>query len=310
MKFNKIFKFSLGILTVGVAQGDTFGSGANTFTMDFVTVGDPGNAGDGGKGSVDYNFRIGMYEVSEDMVTKANTVGNLGITQTNRGGDKPSTNVSWNEAARFVNWLNTSNGYSPAYKFALEPGDVGYSANANIELWTVADSGFNPINPFRNVDSFYFLPSEDEWYKAAYYSASTYFDYPTGSDSIPDGIDFDGDANFDAVFNDGFAQPTPNDIYNAGIASPWGTFGQGGNVLERVEDAFDGGNDSPSDLRAYYGGYWTQSQIALMPSGIGGNTPDDSDSNVGFRVASIPEPASSLLICFSLAGLMLVRRVP
>ena len=70
------------------------------------------------------------------MVDKANTLGGLGIAKDTRGADKPATSVSWNEAARFINSLNTSAGSTPAYKFALQPGDIGYSAKYNnIQLW-------------------------------------------------------------------------------------------------------------------------------------------------------------------------------
>jgi hypothetical protein len=65
--------------------------------------------------------------------------------------------LSWNEAARFINWLNTSSGSAPAYKFAVQPGEAGYSANANIELWTVGDPGHNPNNLYRNGLARYFL---------------------------------------------------------------------------------------------------------------------------------------------------------
>jgi len=106
---------ALGIMATTDLHADTFGSGANTFTIDFVTVGDPGNPNDSGTtgsyftpyGGVAYEFRMGTYEVSEDMINKANTLGSLGITKDTRGTDKPATSVSWNEAARFVNWLNT-----------------------------------------------------------------------------------------------------------------------------------------------------------------------------------------------------------
>ena len=53
------------------------------------------------------------------MIDKANTLGGLGITKDTRGANQPATSVSWNEAARFVNWLDTSQGFTPAYKFAL-----------------------------------------------------------------------------------------------------------------------------------------------------------------------------------------------
>ena len=109
------------------ALADTFGSGANTFDIEFVAIGDPGNAADttgnpNPAGSVPYAFRMGKFEISEQMIDKANDEGSLGITKDTRGPDKPATRVSWNEAARFVNWLNMSSGSSPAYKFAVQPG--------------------------------------------------------------------------------------------------------------------------------------------------------------------------------------------
>jgi hypothetical protein len=106
-----------GVVTVflGVpsyARTVTFGSGVNQFAMDFVTIGNPGNAADttgspNPAGSVGYTYDIGKFEVSEDMITKYNanfgTANNLVITKDNRGTNKPATSISWNEAARFVN---------------------------------------------------------------------------------------------------------------------------------------------------------------------------------------------------------------
>src|SRR5262249_35394012 len=116
--------FLLGVAST--TRADTFGSGSNTFNIDFVTIGNPGNAADTTgdpkpAGKVDYVYRIGTYEISEQMIDKANALGSLGITKDVRGADKPATSVSWNEAARFVNWLNTSTGSAAAYKFALQP---------------------------------------------------------------------------------------------------------------------------------------------------------------------------------------------
>src|SRR5436190_13212222 len=85
------------------ARGDTFGSGTNSFSVDFVTIGSPGNPPDTvgtpfQAGSVGYTYQIGKYEISEQMIDKANALGGLGITKDTRGPNKPATNISWFEA--------------------------------------------------------------------------------------------------------------------------------------------------------------------------------------------------------------------
>ena len=87
----------------------------------------------------------------------------------------PATGVSWNEAARFVNWLNTSQGYQAAYNFTTS------GVNDNIALWSSAQAWqLGGENLFRHKDAHYWLPSMDEWYKAAYYDPEneTYGKYP------------------------------------------------------------------------------------------------------------------------------------
>ena len=86
----------------------SFGSGTNQFNMEFVTIGNPGNAPEttgtpNPVGAVSYTYGIGKFEVSEEMITKFNASQSLQITMTPRGVNKPATEVSWNEAARFVN---------------------------------------------------------------------------------------------------------------------------------------------------------------------------------------------------------------
>jgi hypothetical protein len=294
---------------VGSALADTFGSGGNTFDIEFVTIGNPGNAADDVSanpdfaGSVPYVYRMGKFEISEQMIDKANAEGGLGITQDTRGADKPATSTSWNEAARFVNWLNTSTGNMPAYKFAFQPGEVGYSANANIELWTIGDAGYNPNNLYRNSLARYVLPSVDEWYKAAYYDPTSgiYFNYPTGSDSAPTAV-ASGTAAGTAVFS----QPEetgPADITLAGGLSPYGTMGQGGNVFEWGETAFNLLNNSGSSVRVGRGGDWDNASPSLLSSNRNSANPTNEGNNLGFRVASIPEPNTILL--FALGSLML-----
>ena len=50
----------------------TFGSGANTFCIDFLNIGNAGNAADTtGFGAVPYAYHVGKYEISQDAITKA-----------------------------------------------------------------------------------------------------------------------------------------------------------------------------------------------------------------------------------------------
>ena len=125
---NKQIILPLLILSSQIASAqlvtENFGSGANAFSIDFVTIGNPGNSADNAtsygepinRGSVAYSYQIGKYEVSRDMITKANAAGGLGITtqdMTYYGGNgvnRPAVGINWNEAAKFVNWLNTSKG--------------------------------------------------------------------------------------------------------------------------------------------------------------------------------------------------------
>jgi hypothetical protein len=309
---NKILQFTLSLAALAVsAQAQsllqTFGNGANQFSMDFVTIGNPGNAADTSgspnpAGSVGYIYNIGKYEVSREMITKANAAASLGIIMMNmssygaNGVNRPATGISWNEAARFVNWLNTSQGYQAAYNFTTS------GANANITLWGAGE--YSGSNQYRHKDAYYFLPSMDEWYKAAYGSPSgTWYDYATGSDSAPSAV---ASGTSGAVYNGQFG---PADITNAGGLSPYGTMAQNGNVLEWNESAYDGSNNSPSENRELRGGSWGFDSSNLVASFRASTDPTlDADIGIGFRVASVPEPSSGLLVLLGLSAVLRRRR--
>ena len=82
---------SLSTISSGQPITETFGSGANAFTMDFVTIGNPGNVADTMGyphtiGSVAYTYNLGKYEVSRDQINKANAAGSLWITLIDMSG--------------------------------------------------------------------------------------------------------------------------------------------------------------------------------------------------------------------------------
>jgi formylglycine-generating enzyme required for sulfatase activity len=293
---------------------ETFGSGANQFTMDFVTIGNPNNAADttgspNSAGSVAYTYNLAKYEVSRDMITKANAAGSLAITlrnMTSYGGNgllRPATGITWYEAAKFVNWLNTSTGNTAAYKF---------DGSGTFQLWSAGDAGYDANNLFRNSLAKYWLPSRNEWYKGAYGSPSgTWYDYATGSNSVPTAV-AGGTAANTAVY--GHSTSTgPADITNAGGLSPYGTMGQGGNAWEWMETAYDGSNNIADEIRELRGNAWNSDSYYLDTSNSYDSNNPAYESRVtdSFRVAgvaSVPEPSALSLIVVGLSGLALVRR--
>jgi formylglycine-generating enzyme required for sulfatase activity len=275
--------------------------------MEFATIGNPNNAADitgtpNPVGSVGYIYNLGKYEVSRDMVTKASTAGGLGITMYDmssyggNGVNRPATGISWYEAAKFVNWLNTSNGYQAAYLF---------DGNGNFQLWSsVRASG---SNLFRHKDAYYFLPSNDEWYKGAYGNHNgSWSNFPNGSDSAPMAVASGMDINT-AVYNQGFMKG-PSDIADSGGLSSYGTIAQGGNIREWTESAVDGANTTADENREIRGGSWQSTDAVLSSSTRESFFPGYADNNFGFRVASVPEPSSLSLLALGGVVVALGRR--
>lgn len=237
---------------------ETFGGGPNQFNIEFVTIGNPGNKADASSGSygpngrnvggVSYAYKIGKYEISREAIEKANSSAGLQLSldmRTNWGNhraNQAATGLDWYCALRFVNYLNQSQGYLPAYKFSSSPGENGYYPAKGITSWNPSDAGYDPSNPLRNKGAKYFLPSADEWHKAAYYdpnkSGGGYWKYPTASDTAPIPVE-GGTGQNTAVYGQ---EVGPADINNAGGLSPYGTMAQGGNVWEYQETIEDFSN--------------------------------------------------------------------
>ncbi len=282
------------------AQADTFGSGANIFDINFVNIGNAGNAADTtGYGAVPYEYRIGTYEISQDAIDKATASGLSNVTAGAWTGNQPAAWISWYEAAAFVNWMNITSGYQAAYNLSFNNFDNTW----NMTLWSSADAWtLGGTNLYRHKDALYFLPSENEWYKAAYYnpSGSDFFLYPTASDTAPTPVASGTNAGT-AVYN--FVTNAPAGVDVAGGLSSYGTMGQGGNVWEWQETAFDGDNSSSSKARELGGGSWLDADFILRssyPDGV--EDPTRESYAFGFRVAAVPEPSTYALLIMTGAG--------
>ena len=82
---------TFALLYASTAHADTFGSGAKQFDIEFVSIGNADNPDDttgspNPAGKVEYAYRIGQFEISEDMIDKANNEGGLGITKPQQTG--------------------------------------------------------------------------------------------------------------------------------------------------------------------------------------------------------------------------------
>ena len=291
------------------AQADTWGGGTtNEFTIDFVNIGNAGNAADTTTyGAVPYEYRIGTYEIPQGAIDKATASGMANVAAGPWTGNRPAADVSWYEAAAFVNWMNTSTGRQAAY-------DLSWNGSAwSMTPWTPS-LAWSPggQNLFRHKDAYYFLPSENEWYKAAYYVPSAgYLNYPTDFDGIPIPMRSGTPSlsqRYTAVY-DQVDQNSPAEVSAAGALSMHGTMGQGGNVWEWVETAFDGTNNSPDEDRVFRGGNWTSDALSLHRSSRSSTTPAfESFGIIGFRVASVPEPSTYALLLMTAAGVLWMTR--
>lgn len=267
--------------------------------IDFATIGTPGNPGDTrtdcpdcaepyGCGAVDYVYRIGQYEVTNaqwyDFVSAAGApIGNPSTAYDDSpywaGDNIPTTGVSWYEAAQFCNYLTSGDKSQGAYLFSgnnSNPGDFeGIDRDSAVSTYGVV----------------YVLPTEDEWYKAAYYTGSGYSTYANGTDTAPI-EDLDSNYGWESGAH-------PWDVGD-GTMEQNGTFDMMGSVWEWNETLIAGSS------RGLRGGSYIGLVSYLSSSYRYSYHPYNVNLNIGFRVASVPEPCS--LVFLSLGGLTLMRR--
>jgi formylglycine-generating enzyme required for sulfatase activity len=315
------------LATSNFTLADTFGTGANQFAIDFVNIsGDASSAngtniGEGSPGDSWYRtftdpeneYRMGTYEITNAQWNKFKSAygtvagspasaydTNSSNTQTN----VPANNISWYEAAQFVNWLNTSTGHQAAYKFT---GTI-HTSNYNFVPWGTNDTGYNASNPFRNSNAFYFLPTEDEWIKAAYWNGTALQTYALkAGDTLHPGDSISGTGwnYYDSSYG-GYSG-----LWNVGSGSEElnGTFDIMGNAWEWIESPFYSGDYSSGSYRGFRGGSYASNYERYLGLSYRGTAitygPYTENMSLGFRVAAIPEPATLLLLAF---GAMILQR--
>jgi formylglycine-generating enzyme required for sulfatase activity len=204
--------------------------------------------------------------------------------------NKPISFVSWFDAARFCNWLHNGQG------------------NGSTETGAYNLLGASSGIILKEAAAKVWIPSENEWYKAAYYDptkgGSNYWRYPTQSDTLAGNtLGVAHSANYydgDYVGYPGMAL-TDGGAYGANLDNFYGTNDQGGNVWEWNDAVISGSS------RGLRGSSWTElGTNYLASSGRYFNAPSFQLYGVGFRVASVPEP--SCLVLTILAGGVLVTR--
>jgi formylglycine-generating enzyme required for sulfatase activity len=294
-----------------VALADTFGTGDNQFTVDFVDISGDTNPASG-YGIVNNDYRMGTYEITngqwDKFVNSYGTVTGSPSAAYDRsvyytGTDVPANMVSWYETAQFINYLNTSTDHTAAYKFTGTQGTSGYT----LGVWESGDAGYDSTNPYRNSNAFYFLPTDDEWVKAAYWNGTSLQTYATkAGESLSQG---DGTSGTGWNFYNGVGYATdpygPWDV-GSGAEELNGTFDMMGNVWEWMESPGSSGDYLSGSDRAYHGGGYFDSAGYLKSSYRGDIHPSYESWSMGFRVASVPEPCS--LVLLSVGGLMLRRK--
>ncbi len=220
-------------------------------------------------------------------------------------GEHPANFVSWYDAIRFTNWLNNGQGNSDTETGAYTLGALG--------------AGGIPITPplTHNAGSQIWLPTENEWYKAAFYDPRTsaqggppldshYWLYPTSSNTLPIAsvpMALPNHANYIPGGTLGGPDNNLTDVgAYAGTKSFYGTFDQGGNVFQFNEAVFTGGTYPVA--RGVRGGSWAQSEGNLLSSSRFSTDPSVEAHYSGFRVASVPEPSTFALAVLGVLTLL------
>lgn len=282
--------------------------------IEMVPISNVGNVTDAGNtsvpgvyGAVPYDFRIGKYEVTwtqyavflnavaatdpyglyNSFMQTDSSVAGIQRTGVNGAyvytvvgdGNRPVTYVSWFDAARFCNWLH--NGRAAGAQSA---------ATTEMGAYTLNGTTSGGLSIQRNPGAKFWIPSESEWYKAAYHDPRTaaeggpagndfYWLFPTRSEVIPTAEAPPGGVN-SVNINTSTGGPTAVGAYTSS-PSYYGTYDQGGNAWEWNDRVIYG------TVRGLRGGSWNSNEDTMRSNFLSDdNVPDRENQVIGFRVAA------------------------
>jgi formylglycine-generating enzyme required for sulfatase activity len=324
------------VLAAGVSGAVciTQAAGAQPVVIETVTIGNPGNPGEQSRlansdptfyGSVAYTYRMARYEVTAGQYTAflnavaATDTHNLYHTRMDydadpsregcnikRQGvsgsytysvapdwaDRPVNYVSWGDAVRFANWLH--NGQPTGAQDLTTTEDGSYFING------ISESNDTLLEDVvREPDATWVIPTDGEWYKAAYHKndgvTGNYWNFPTSADGGVSNQLVDPDPGNNATFSASGVFTIGAPYYRTEVgahensSSPSGTFDQGGNVMEFTETVPE------PDIRRMRGGSWQFAGSTLSVSEIDDVMhSSDQFNDLGFRVATLEEPSVSV----------------
>lgn len=319
---------SADVFNMGGVRNPTTGQWTGLASLEFVTVGDLGNAADplvqmgitSGSGAVGYTYKMGKYDVTAaqycqflnavaavsdpyglyawNMAPEQSGLGGFGIVRNGKPGNYvysvagnpnfPMICVTWGSAARFCNWLSNGQGGAGT----TETGS--YTLNG-------ATSTAALLAVTRNPGAKYAIPTEDEWYKAAYYKGggknTGYWLYPTRSNSLPSNVLSSAGTNNANIYLDGFTDPTNYLTAVGAFASspgPYGTFDMGGDVFQWneavVSDSYIIGTYRQVRGAAYYS--YVKSEASTYCWG----DPASAGTDSGLRIVQVPEPTTLTIL--------------
>lgn len=276
-------------------------------------IGNKGDAQNQYRGFVGYNFYIGRYELTNreycsflNAVAKFSDPYHLyndnmshsicgGIDRAEKNGHyiykvkdnyerKPVTYIHYCDLVRYVNWLHYGCPNTGKSVLGTTEGSVNQGAYNTSDFEDVR-SGKKTVYANwgkRNIGAKYWIPSEDEWYKAAYYDPTKigvrkYHDYPTRTSDVPT----HSQANYligDSILN---SETFVVDVdCFADASSYFGTQQQGGNVWEWTENWQYGS----VGVRGLRGGSWSYTAYGLNAINMDPGGLDDFNYVFGGRI--------------------------